>query len=113
MRCSHTKFESVVSVARTENSRFLASIKIKCANCGEPFRFFGLSPGMDLNGARASADGVEAKLAIGTDESLAEYYRMTTGVSVQFEKNQNCLGSVVRGEIEPFLRMNPPVEIKK
>lgn len=70
--CAHEQFDSLVTVNRLEDSvRFVADVRIKCAQCGEPFRFLGLPTGLDLNGASVSVDGQEARLAIGTRETVA------------------------------------------
>jgi hypothetical protein len=71
-KCKHKNFAANVVVNRIEdNGRFNADIKINCADCGESFRFLGLPCGLDPNGACVSADGTEARLAIGTDETIA------------------------------------------
>lgn len=70
--CKHENFTANVAVNRLEDSgRFNADIKINCAQCGTPFRFLGLPVGLDPNGACVSVDGTEARLAIGTDETIA------------------------------------------
>lgn len=72
MSCEHKDFDAWVDVNRLEDSRrFCADIRIKCRECGEPFRFLGLPAGLDLNGASVSVDGTEAHLAIGTTETVA------------------------------------------
>jgi len=43
---------------------YTADVRIECADCGKPFQFLGLEPGVDTAGARASIDGLEAHLAI-------------------------------------------------
>lgn len=64
-KCEHKQFAAEVDVARLEDSgRFNADVRIKCADCGMPFRFVGLPCGLDLNGAAVSIDGTEARMAI-------------------------------------------------
>lgn len=64
-RCPHMNFSAHVVVNRIEdNGRFAADVRIKCADCGLPFQFMGLEPGLDANGARVSLDGLEARMAI-------------------------------------------------
>jgi hypothetical protein len=59
------KFSANVAVNRLEDTgRFSADVTIKCSDCGMPFQFLGLEPGMDTHGARLSIDGLEARLAI-------------------------------------------------
>jgi hypothetical protein len=54
-----------VDVIRLEDSgRFAADVRIVCSACQQPFQFLGLEAGCDLNGARVSMDGLEARLAI-------------------------------------------------
>lgn len=63
--CNHEDFRADVDVTRLEDSgRFQADVRIKCNQCGLPFRFIGLPAGLDLNGAATSADATEARLAI-------------------------------------------------
>ncbi len=63
--CEHRNFSAKVKVARLEDTRqFMAEITIGCADCGQPFQFLGLEPGIDTQGARVSIDGIEANIAI-------------------------------------------------
>lgn len=72
MKCPHEIFEAKVNVNRLSDSgRFSADVTIKCTQCGEPFRFLGLPAGLDMDGAAVSSDGTEARLAIGTAETVA------------------------------------------
>jgi hypothetical protein len=72
MNCKHEQFEAKVKVNRLEDSgRFNADITIRCVQCNIPFRFLGLPCGVDLDGAAVSADGTEARMAIGTAETVA------------------------------------------
>lgn len=65
MTCKHLNFNAQVRVARLEDSgRFNVEIVIACKDCGLPFEFQGLQPGLNLNGATVSIDGLEARLAI-------------------------------------------------
>jgi hypothetical protein len=70
--CTHEEFSANVQVARVEDTgHFNAEIRIHCVQCGERFCFLGLPTGLDLNGASVSADGTEARLAIGTEKTVA------------------------------------------
>lgn len=70
--CKHENFEAYVDVNRLQDSgRFSADVRINCAQCKEPFRFLALPCGLDLNGATVSVDGTEARLAIGTAETVS------------------------------------------
>lgn len=65
MSCQHKEFAANVTVARLEDSgKFIAEIKVSCAQCQTPFQFLGLQPGFDFNGATVSLDGLEANIAI-------------------------------------------------
>jgi len=62
-------FRADVNVGRLTNEegkpmQFHADVRIKCTECGEPFRFLGLKSGVDLRGANCSVDGLEARLSI-------------------------------------------------
>lgn len=64
-RCPHMNFTAQVNVARIEDKgAFAADVTIRCFDCGIPFQFLGLEPGLDMQGARVSIDGLEARLAI-------------------------------------------------
>jgi hypothetical protein len=65
MTCKHENFHAKVAVARLEDiGGFMAEITIKCSQCDLPFQFLGLEPGLDMQGARVSIDGLEANIAI-------------------------------------------------
>lgn len=64
-KCKHMSFSANVAVNRIEDvGRFAADVTIKCADCGLPFQFLGLEPGLKRDGAAVSVDGLEARLAI-------------------------------------------------
>ena len=63
--CTHVEFAATVNVARFEDTGgFMAEIRVQCRECGKPFQFLGLQPGLDMQGARVSVDGLEACIAI-------------------------------------------------
>ena len=65
MTCKHGQFAAGVKIARLEDSgRFMAEVRVRCAECGLPFEFRGLQPGLNMNGAAMSIDAQEAFLAI-------------------------------------------------
>ena len=89
MNCKHENFQSNVSICRITNNdgnadRFNAELRVNCVDCGEPFKFLGLPTGLDLNGASVSVDGFEARMAIGTDATVASIL------------NDGCTGFTVR-----------------
>ncbi len=64
-QCQHENFAASVTVNRLQDSgRFVADVRVTCADCSLPFRFIGLPCGVDLNGAAVSIDGTEARLCI-------------------------------------------------
>lgn len=63
--CKHFNFEAKVAVARLEDSgRFVAEIRIRCADCQVQMQFMGLPPGLNFDGATVSLDGLEASIGI-------------------------------------------------
>lgn len=63
--CKHEAFLANVEVHRLiDSGGFMADIKINCSQCGMPFRFKGLSVGVNTNGASCSVGGDEARIAI-------------------------------------------------
>jgi hypothetical protein len=84
-KCAHMNFSADVIVARLEDSgRFMAEVKVKCADCGEPFQFLGLEPGLDLSGARVSIDGLEANMAIApTSQVMSPLQKMVASVETK------------------------------
>lgn len=65
--CNHSNFMTEVEINRLGDHspvRFCADIRIRCEDCGLPFRFIGLPAGVDLNGAATSVDATEGRFAI-------------------------------------------------
>lgn len=70
--CRHEEFDVEAVVNRMEDTgRFSLGVKVRCSQCQEPFRFLGLPAGADGSGAAVSVDGEEARLVIGTRETIA------------------------------------------
>lgn len=64
-KCPHYNFAANVIVNRLEDTGgFMAEVRIRCTDCNERFRFKGLDPGLDMNGATVDFEGLEAHLAI-------------------------------------------------
>jgi len=84
-KCVHMNFSANVMVARLEDSgRFMAEVKVECADCGEPFQFLGLDPGINFSGARVSIDGLEANMAIApTSQVMSPLQRMFASVETK------------------------------
>lgn len=91
--CVHLNFLADVSVSRLKNeeeapddqpvSNYLAEVKIKCSECGKPFRFIGLPCGVDLTGAAVSIDGQEARLRILPYDQVLTPLEGLTGFTVK------------------------------
>lgn len=63
--CDHHNFHVDAKINRLEDThQFVVDITIKCIDCGKPFQFLGLEAGIDLQGAKCSIDGLEARIAI-------------------------------------------------
>ncbi len=64
-KCQHKNVSAEFDLNYLEDTgRFQADVRIKCADCGVPFRFIGLPTGLDLNGASVSVDGTEGRFAV-------------------------------------------------
>lgn len=72
-------FAAEVDVARLEDTgRFMADVRVKCADCGVRMLFTGLPRGLDIHGAAMSVDASEARLAImpdGSDSPISDGVR--------------------------------------
>ena len=81
--CKHLNFNAKVGVTRLEDTGgFMAEITIHCTDCGLPFQFLGLEPGIDSQGARVGVDGLEARIAICPNGSRpSPLQRMAFGVT--------------------------------
>lgn len=76
--CKHEAFKAKVDINRiSDTGRFMADVTINCSQCGEPFQFIGLEPGLNMNGAAVSLDGIEARMAIlPTSQAMSPLERM-------------------------------------
>lgn len=58
--CTHEDFQANVAVGRIlDVGKFVADITVKCAECGEPFRFVGVPAGLSYEQPMVSIDGLE------------------------------------------------------
>lgn len=70
MACQHEDFEAEVAVGRITGEEdgdvvaFVADVKIQCAECGEPFGFRGMPPGLSWEGPTRSPNALEARLPL-------------------------------------------------
>ncbi|KKL56595.1 hypothetical protein LCGC14_2243860 [marine sediment metagenome] len=80
--CEHKDFKAKVIVARFKDTGgFMAEIRINCQDCGKPFQFLGLEPGVDTCGATVSIDGFEARIAIAPEGTRpSPLLRMAFGI---------------------------------
>lgn len=63
--CEHKNFKAKVDINRLQDSgRFMADVRVHCADCELPFEFLGLEPGLKMQGAAVSIDGLELRIAI-------------------------------------------------
>ena len=92
MACEHESFDADVQVARMPSveggpiNRYSASIRIKCVQCGTPFRFIGLPCGIDLNGAAVSIGGTEGRFAIAPKGEVITPLEGVTGFTARRTK---------------------------
>jgi len=79
--CKHMNFKAMVKVARLEDTgKFMAEMTIECDDCHLPFQFVGLEPGLHMNGATVSLDGLEGRFAIAPQGSVQTPFQdMTHG----------------------------------
>ncbi len=84
-KCQHKNHSCEVDINHIEDvGRWQADVRIKCADCGLPFRFIGLPAGLGLNGAAVSVDATEARLAIAPKgEVLSEIEGTPIGFTVR------------------------------
>lgn len=68
--CTHENFACECDVNRLPTKeggpieRYNLDVRVKCVDCGTPFRFIGLPAGLDLNGAAVSVDATQGRFAI-------------------------------------------------
>ena len=65
--CKHNtshKVDAKIACFKDREHGFMIELRVFCEECGKPFQFLGLEPGIDTLGARVSIDGLEANIAI-------------------------------------------------
>lgn len=84
-KCKHEIFDCECTVNRIEDTgRFNMDVRVKCIQCGTPFRFIGLPAGLDMNGAATSVDATEGRFAIAPNgEVISELEGGDVGFSVR------------------------------
>ena len=89
MICPHMNFMADVDVARITSDdgvvyRYSADVKVKCNDCGLPFRFVGLPVGLDFNSPTVNVDATEARLPLAPKgEVLSELEGTPIGFSIR------------------------------
>lgn len=83
-RCNHITFSASVIVNRlTDAGAFVADIKICCSDCGLPFIFPGITPGLSSQGLSVSIDSQELHTPIQPKGSVVFPVFPSFGVRVQ------------------------------
>lgn len=89
--CLHESFDAEVTVNRLPEEEggpiknYSADVRVKCHDCGLPFRFMGLPYGLDLRGAAVSVNGEEARLAIAPQGEVVNAVEGVGGFTVRKE----------------------------
>ena len=66
-KCEHMNFDASVGVGRLSHDEggpitgYTADIKVRCRDCGLPFRFIGIAAGNHFAEPRVSVDGTELR----------------------------------------------------
>jgi hypothetical protein len=77
-------FDAKVAVARIEDiGRFVAEVRIHCADCGVPFQFLGVQPGFNYEHPTVSLDGLEADLPISPQGSQPTPLQGLSGYTIK------------------------------
>lgn len=67
LRCPHACFAASVEMTRLAKvaggppTGYAADVRVRCADCGLPFRFVGLGSGVSSREPRVSPDGTELR----------------------------------------------------
>lgn len=107
MSCKHEIFIISGAVSQGDDFRFMATLQIRCRQCGVYFQFLGLPEEIDWNGAGAVANGREAKLAIGTPETIMNYYQ---SVITEMAIPKPGYSIIHESEFNPAVRLPPIAE---
>lgn len=86
VKCEHKDFVAQVDVQRIIDQGsivFNAEIKVRCSQCGEPFRFLGVGPGWSANGPKVNGDATELRAAIEAQSGSTSPVEDTTVVSMR------------------------------
>lgn len=83
--CIHNKAHNVEARINymEDTGQYMADVSVRCADCGQPFRFLGLPLGLNMNGAAMNVDGLEARLAIMPADRVPHPLTGVTGFGVK------------------------------
>lgn len=74
--CKHTNFNARVEVNHLADvQRYVANITVNCSQCGLPFQFMGMAPGVSTTTPCVSLDGTEARMPIAPQGSRANPFQ--------------------------------------
>lgn len=88
--CQHEDFEARVEVNRIEDvGCFIAAVSVRCAECGEQFRFVGADfrPGLNFQRPTVSIDGCELNVPIEPEGEKRLFSGATFVLPVPLKKN--------------------------
>lgn len=107
--CEHLNFECECDVNRMPTKeggpieRYSMAVRVKCSECGTPFRFIGLPAGLDLNGAAVSVDATEGRFAIAPKGQVVSVLEGgVVGFSVRNESPKRTPEEIARSKVAEF-----------
>lgn len=77
MACQHENFEAEANIGRITGEQngdiaaYVCELRVRCVDCGEPFGFRGMSPGLSWADPTRSPDAQEARLPLLTPSDMA------------------------------------------
>lgn len=90
--CEHLNHFTNVDIGRlimkSGKIRYTADIRINCSDCGTPFRWLGLSAGVDLEGAAVSVDGEEGRFSIAPQGEVLPAIEGVKGFTIRKEESE-------------------------
>lgn len=86
--CQHEAFTTECAIARLGDDgvpirNYMAEIKIRCSQCGEPFHFVGLPAGISFTRPMVGVDATELRAPIAPGEG-------PTAQSIRVEAGSSC-----------------------
>lgn len=91
--CPHQDFEATVTVSRigTEETAdgtpraYVADIRVKCAHCGEPFRWTGVNAGLSFAHPMVSVDETELHAPLRPASTDPDFGMGIPGFAISFQ----------------------------